>query len=312
MCNFFRVFFGLYLVWGIVLFCRPLLIGYAYSDIATSKIHPYYGNEAVLNKQAQQGRLKAYLNGLLKSGRIIRNPNEHKVVLQCDQGSDCYRPIKLSYKEARTLLFGDIHLQKNKKGQWFIRDLYCQKAFTKKDFPDNKSIGPRKIPLHTVLNTEHVWPRSRFYKNLILSKKKRKQLDKLNAWKDADLHILYPSESKTNEQRGNLEFASIDRKQKSTRCFGNNIGTTKKDLHQKNYFEVIPESKGNVARSLFYFSVRYDVPIHPVEEVFLRQWHREDPVDDFERFRNEKIFSFQKVRNPFIDRPGLVDKIEDF
>lgn len=39
----------------------------------------------------------------------------------------------------------------------------------------------------------------------------------------------------------------------------------------------------------------------------LIQWHHEDPVDDFERRRNDVVYSYQGNRNPFIDHPEWVD-----
>ena len=41
----------------------------------------------------------------------------------------------------------------------------------------------------------------------------------------------------------------------------------------------------------------------------LIQWHFSDPVDDYEKNRNEVIFGFQGNRNPFIDHPSLVSFI---
>ena len=38
----------------------------------------------------------------------------------------------------------------------------------------------------------------------------------------------------------------------------------------------------------------------------LLEWHRLDPVDDFERQRNDVIYSYQKNRNPYIDKPAYV------
>ena len=36
-------------------------------------------------------------------------------------------------------------------------------------------------------------------------------------------------------------------------------------------------------------------------------WHKDDPVDDFERSRNNKIQGIKNSRNPFIDYPEYVD-----
>ena len=39
----------------------------------------------------------------------------------------------------------------------------------------------------------------------------------------------------------------------------------------------------------------------------LLQWHLEDPVDDFERQKNDTVYAFQGNRNPFVDHPEWVD-----
>jgi endonuclease I len=41
----------------------------------------------------------------------------------------------------------------------------------------------------------------------------------------------------------------------------------------------------------------------------LLAWSLADPVDDFERNRNEVIYSYQHNRNPFIDYPPLAELI---
>lgn len=94
--------------------------------------------------------------------------------------------------------------------------------------------------------------------------------------------------------------------------------------------------RGDVARALMYLDVRYEGGTHGVTGVsepdlrltddpglivssggsnasvaymgmrsVLMEWHRQDPVDDRERHRNDTVASYQQNRNPFIDQPGL-------
>lgn len=50
------------------------------------------------------------------------------------------------------------------------------------------------------------------------------------------------------------------------------------------------------------------VPYHGKFSVLLK-WHAQDPVDEFERNRNDIIQKLQGNRNPFIDHPEWVDFI---
>lgn len=78
--------------------------------------------------------------------------------------------------------------------------------------------------------------------------------------------------------------------------------------------------KGDVARSVFYMSIRYNgldvVAGNPDNYNSVGQlgdldslivWHRQDPPDDFEMNRNNIIYNWQKNRNPFIDLPELAE-----
>jgi len=76
--------------------------------------------------------------------------------------------------------------------------------------------------------------------------------------------------------------------------------------------------KGDVARGIFYLDVRYNglevVNGYPEGEVgkfgdlaTLLDWHRNDPVDDFEMNRNNVVYAWQNNRNPFIDNPEMVE-----
>ena len=70
--------------------------------------------------------------------------------------------------------------------------------------------------------------------------------------------------------------------------------------------------RGDVARILFYMDIRWgDATVLSDMGTLstLLAWHELDPVDDFERNRNEVIYKYQKNRNPFIDHPELASTI---
>ena len=218
---------------------------------------------------------------------------------------------KLSYKEARRLLFGDIHLDRST-----ITDIYCNKNFSNRDIKSRFKIGKRKIPDHKILNAEHIWPKSKFFAKKIRGKFKRFAISEFRT-RQTDLHILYPSSSRLNRDRSNYKFGEVIDSSKNTKnykCSSEQLGKSKiKGKPSRDLFFEPPEvCKGNVARAMFYFSVRYKREIDHVQEQVLRKWHELDPPDKNEKRRNDLIEKFQGNRNPFTDDPKLVQAIKDF
>ena len=72
------------------------------------------------------------------------------------------------------------------------------------------------------------------------------------------------------------------------------------------------ERRGDVARIMFYMSVRWGLDIGAEEEATLREWNRDDPPDSRESIRNQNVELQQGNRNPFVDCANLADRIEDF
>lgn len=200
----------------------------------------------------------------------------------------------LGYLRARQILHGQVYLEGSKNG-YFIRDVYCLKNFTDNDFGRNGGLGPEQIPDSNILNTEHTWPQSRFARHFPEEVQK------------SDLHHLFPSDSEMNSKRGNFKFAELSGKTIPVKCSASRLAKTAIGFR----FEPPLEHRGNVARALFYFSVRYKISIDNDEEVYLRQWHQEDPVDQNERNHHEMIYQAQGNRNPFIDQPDAINQIVD-
>lgn len=152
-------------------------------------------------------------------------------------------------------------------------------------------------------NREHVWAKSHGdFGN--------------NPPEGTDAHHIRPSDVQINSIRGNLDFdMGGDPVPGAPGC--------KKD---GDSFEPRDEVKGDVARMILYMDVRYDggngeLNLIVVDEVntspapehgklsTLLEWHQQDPPDDFERNRNDVVFSYQENRNPFIDHPEFIEEI---
>lgn len=157
-----------------------------------------------------------------------------------------------------------------------------------------------------VWNKEHVWAKSHGGFGTI-------------APAGSDLHHLRPTDASVNSTRGSKDFDEGGSKVEDTYGVGSSYSYFDSDS-----FEPRDEVKGDVARILFYMAVRYegDVSGEPDLELndnvnngtrpaigrlsVLLEWHLADPVDDFERNRNEVIYTYQNNRNPFIDYPQFV------
>ncbi|MGC9374915.1 MAG: endonuclease [Bacteroidales bacterium] len=133
-----------------------------------------------------------------------------------------------------------------------------------------------------------------------------------------DAHHLKPSNIDVNGDRDSKDFDNGGTQHSvATECY-----------YTSNTWEPRDAVKGDIARIMFYMAVRYegDVSGEPDLELVdyityptsnplfgklstLLEWHTQDPVDDFERNRNNVIYSYQNNRNPFIDHPEFVAQI---
>lgn len=134
-----------------------------------------------------------------------------------------------------------------------------------------------------------------------------------------DVHALRPVDNSVNNAKSNKDYDNG-----GTQYFDAGVPTG--CFTDADSWEPIDEHKGDVARMIFYMDARYqgtngELDLTVVDQVntypnpthgklsTLLQWHQLDPVDDFERRRNDVIFSWQKNRNPFIDYPEFVNMI---
>lgn len=245
----------------------------------------YYGAEFYTTKIT-----KASLFKILNECHTIVS-NQHDVISSINCVGQAYRHTSIGYEGARKIMFGELFVQRDGQGM-FVQDVYCGKKF----YYQNVSDVSR---MHTEVNIEHTWPQSKF--NGSFDKNMQK----------SDMHHLYPTDSAANNKRANHEFGDLAGNVDQLNV--ENCSISKFGRISDHFIFTPPVThRGNVARSLFYFATRYNMGIGPAEEKILRIWHQQDPIDAAERARHEVVAKYQKVRNPFVDYPQLVDRILDF
>ena len=129
-----------------------------------------------------------------------------------------------------------------------------------------------------------------------------------------DLHNLFPADqTNANAVRSNNPFGLVLNATSTSPTGFGKLGTNANGI---TVYEPRNEQKGDLARALFYMLVRYNGESNNQWRLpagqdinLLLQWHQQDPPSPIEIARNEYIFATQKNRNPFIDNPSWVNKI---
>lgn len=253
-------------------------------SFASNVYYPTSFQEKIARHELKDEELKDELITLLESPHTrLAKGND---LLGCDQKlGKCFSHAAVGYGPARKFLYNQLHVQSDSRGK-FLKEVYCNRE--------------QLVPIgESSINCEHTWPQSKFNKAFS------------NELQKSDMHHLFPTDMKANSTRGNYDFAEVVSNLNLKNCDASKSGASVVS-GGKTFFEPPSEHQGNVARALFYFSVRYRMAISREQQTFLRKWHEQDPVDDAEMVRNAEIEKLQGNRNPFIDFPDLAQDISKF
>ncbi len=171
-------------------------------------------------------------------------------------------------------------------------------------------------------NREHLMPQSTFYSNYPMY---------------SDLFFVVPTDARINQLRSNYPYGIGGGSVSHT--FTNSSKISNSAIPNSPYtgkvFEPIDEFKGDIARTLLYFIVRYEGklggfkfnttsssstdqnPMNGTEEQGFEKWYLQmllswsnlDPVSQREIDRNNEVYNIQGNRNPFIDHPEWINLI---
>ena len=214
----------------------------------------------------------------------------------------------LTYKQVwSTLTHADQDPADDKK----VIEIYTGKSISKYDNQTSGS-GAGKW------NREHVWAKSHGFPSD-------------SQWGYTDAHHLRPSDPGINTARSNNDFGACS--DTGEEVMFNGVGTGNYLNKTTDCWEPRDEVKGDVARMIMYMDTRYqgtdtattnmpdlvvvdrltttDEDSKPLIGTLctLYAWNKLDAVDSYEQNRNNQVYKYQGNRNPFIDRPELVQEV---
>lgn len=206
----------------------------------------------------------------------------------------------LGYDDARDVLYGEIDSQPDNQ-------LSC--IYTNYTITLNPDLDPSTDAYNQGIDCEHSWPQS-------YGADQEPQR--------SDMNHLYPCKSNVNSSRSNAPYAEIPDNETDiwyryaevlTTIPTSNIDEySEKDNYGDDQWEPREASKGNIARSMFYFYAMY---YDDIDNTFMNNqmsdlysWHLQDPADEEEIARTWAIASYQDNKpNPFIIDDTLIERI---
>lgn len=160
-------------------------------------------------------------------------------------------------------------------------------------------------------NREHTWPKEKFGGD--------------NAYPMySDLHQIYPTDGWVNNKRAAYPYGIVTNVSYTSQSNGSKLGTgSTYPGYADKIFEPVDSFKGDLARTYFYMSTRYEsedagwdnwamangAELTQDAITLLLAWHHNDPVSQKEIDRNNAAALIQNNRNPFIDYPMFADCI---
>ncbi len=187
----------------------------------------------------------------------------------------------LGYKNAREFMWGSLD---NVNG--YVECIYTGRKVQTTGIPDVNT---------TNFNTEHTWPQA---------------YGADNDPPKSDLYHIRPSYEIANSKRANYPFGFVS-SNVSYEDGGSRLGLNRSG---NLVFEPRSSVKGDIARGMFYFALRYNNPYGFINNQLkdLREFALLDPVDSSEFVRNIRISEVQNNRNPFIDNNYFIFRINNF
>ena len=112
---------------------------------------------------------------------------------------------------------------------------------------------------------------------------------------EADMHNLVPAIGEINGDRSNYKYSMISGE---PRAYGKPVNM---EIEFKSRTAEPPESvQGDIARTYFYMVKRYQLQLSSQQKKLFVAWNNSDPVDAWERTKNQRVKALQGDENSYI------------
>lgn len=274
---------------------QPFSIAPAASETIFVRFLPrhniFHNSEMLIFTDEKRGAIRVDLNG---QGRYSINYYDTTQNLEAEALKSALRwrlslgQITRTYNEARDFMFEEID-NKRLNGQGATTNtIECVYTGRQAVGFTNRSNAQSSFNF----NTEHTYPQSLFSSNLPMQ---------------SDLHHLFPTDETANSIRSNNPFNVVN---SFTWTSGGSKGNA-------TTFEPRDAHKGAASRALLYFGLRYRATagvnfswLTP-QEAILRLWHQTFLPDVIARRRNIAVQARQGNRNPLVDYPQFLERINN-
>lgn len=243
-----------------------------------------YNSELLVVTDGNRGDLSINLRGVGKYSKpaYARIANLHQEALKTElQAMMSENQLTLTYNGARDKMYMELDNQAVNGQGASVNTLTCVYTGT-----TITNFSSRTQAQGMGFNTEHTFPQGLFSQSLPMR---------------SDVHHLFPTTNSSNSERGNLPFGMVSNA--SWQVGGSKKGNT--------LFEPRDVHKGQVARAMLYFVLRYQNygNFLTSQEAILRQWHATYPPTAIDQRRNDEIEGLQGNRNVLVDYPQLLARI---
>ncbi len=110
----------------------------------------------------------------------------------------------------------------------------------------------------------------------------------------ANMYNLVPAVGEVNGDRSNFKFGMIEGEKRAYGSCDVEIDFKAKRAEPK------PSIRGDIARIYFYMSKKYKVKLSKQQRQLMKAWDKKDPIDAWERERNQRIGKVQGNINRFV------------